>query len=536
VRVDGVGLSQLINIKGLNDILGKLAAGDKLDVQIVEISGNEITLRLPNGQNVSATTTSALQLSLGDFLTLSVKSKSENQIIFQTVADMNEQVKLQNIEDTLMSLKISPDDRNFEIGSEMINQHIPLNKENLKAVMNVLGMFEGMDVQKAVFIVANNIQSVPGGKEMLEQFENNNISVGKSINNLINMLALSIDSDNLDSIFLSFHDEVASRLVDNIDQRIQNLIGFYAGATEEDIDFINLFIKQSIAQSDNPDTFIETLIKHNVTSNDLKYLLEPEDNKELFKFIDKNPTLKENLINFLNDKGPLEKFILDFTKNNPSIFQRYNDLGYDNTVDRLRAFFKDIVNNIKEGRIKNEINVNKLYNDIDLKLNVLEKHLQKYDVPNGDHLFKVIGEIKSEISFIKNIDNMFNFYQLPFVINKNNASVDMYIMKNSREHRIIDPNNASLYISLNTKNLGQVDVLVHVQSKIVDFNFKLQDDKTINFFEKRQSMLEDILSKKGYTANNIRFSLNPRRTNLVNFENIIREERNIVKDVFDVKI
>lgn len=536
MRVDGLGLPQLINIKGLSDILGKLLVGDKFEVQIVKIDGNELTLRLPNGQNVSATTVAPLELTLGDFLDLSVKSKSDNQIVLQTLTDTNEQTKFQDVGDTLASLKLPPDERNFEIGTALINQHLPLNADNFKAVMNVLGMFEGIDIEKAVFIVANNIQSIPEGKELLDKFENSEASVGKSISKLIGLLASNVDGHNLDKIFSDFKGTVVSKSIEDNNKEIQNIINNYSGFEEEDKNIIKLFIKQSIVQSNNAQSTVESLLGHKISVNSLEYLLESEDNQELFKFISQNPLLEEKLINFLNDKGPLDKFILEFSKENPAIFKRYSNLNSASTTDNVKSFFKDIINNIKGERIKKEIDVNKLYKDIEVKLDVLENHIDKYNITNGDKIRHVIGEIRSETSFIKNIDNMFNFYQLPFIINQNNTTVDMYILKNSREHRKIDPDNTTIFLSLNTQNLGQVEILIHLQDKIVNFNFRLEDDKTINFFERRQDMLEDILSNKGYNAGKVKYALSSKKTNIVNFEHTVRADRNTVKDVFDMKV
>ena len=536
MRIDGLGSPQLINIKGLSDILGKLNVGEKLEVQIIKIEGNELTLRLPNGQNVSATTVVPLDLTLGDFLNIAVKSKIDNQIIFQTIANTNEQFKFKDVGDTLMSLKLPTDERNIEIGRALANQHLPLNIENFKAIINVLGAFENIDIDKAVFIVANNIQSIPQGKELLDKFENNKANIGRSISTLIQLMASNLSENDLDTIFLNFEKAAVSKSIEDNTKYIQNMINNYTGTQEEDDKLAEMFVKQSIVQSSNAKDTTEDILNNKFSNNKLEHLLKKEDNKELFQFIAQKLSLEEKIINFLNDKSSIDKFIHVFSKENPAIFQRLSSSNSKDSIEKVKNFFKDIENNIKSGSIKNEINVNKLYNNLEMKLEVIENHLEQYNALGSEKIGHLVRDIKSEISFIKNIDNMFNFYQLPIGINQNNTTVDMYILKNSREHRVIDPDNATLFLSLNTQNLGQVEILMHVRDKVVSFNFRLEDDKTIDFFEKRHDILENILLSKGYTTGKTKFVLSTKATNMVNFGHIAREGKDSVKDVFDMRI
>ena len=124
MKIQGSSPSTILNIKEIKDALVKLNLniGDKISVQVVGKNNNELTLKLPNGVEINATLLIPLDVNLGDFLDFTVKNKNDLQITLETVNSSNNVPIKEELSNILLSLKLTPDERNVEIVKNIINQ------------------------------------------------------------------------------------------------------------------------------------------------------------------------------------------------------------------------------------------------------------------------------------------------------------------------------------------------------------------------------------------------------------------------------
>lgn len=541
------GLSQLaaINIKGISDILSKLNIGDKIKAQVLSTNGNEITLKLPGGTNVTATMLVPLEVTLGDFLEFSVKGKDQSQIILETSKASPQEVKSNEVANTLLSLKLPPDERNVEIAKNLMNQNLPINKENVKNVVNLLSKYKGLDIEKAVFVFANNIEQVENGVEILNKLTNNairneisnnttqnvlpnntltNISekdvaqIGKMINNLVQLLDKQPDKKIVSDIISKYKSLVINNEIAQNDKQISTVMSNFKGSNEETEKLYQNIVKQVIIKSEN----IDTILNKPITQKEVEKLINNLGNKDLENLIEKNPEVKQKIIDLLNDKAQLKEFALKYNDFKLTYNQKSN--VNSETLPKIKEFL-DISPVLRGKMLEGNFDSNKIFNELVVKLNVIKDYITQNPVTNSESIISTISNIDNHISFMNNVNNMYMFFQMPVVMNQNETNVDLYFVKNNRESKKIDPDNATMFISLNTSNLGVVESLISIQLKKVNFNFSLEDNDIIDYFKKNQSFLEELIEDLGYTIGRISYSLSENPTDVVSFNRLIKDKK-----------
>ena len=85
-----------------------------------------------------------------------------------------------------------------------------------------------------------------------------------------------------------------------------------------------------------------------------------------------------------------------------------------------------------------------------------------------------------------------NIWKLPIEIDNEYKNLNIIVPNTGKD---IDKNNMSFLVSLDTTNLGTININLDVKSK--EINLQIEEDSTI--LKDRLSILEDSLKSLGYT-------------------------------------
>jgi len=110
-------------------------------------------------------------------------------------------------------------------------------------------------------------------------------------------------------------------------------------------------------------------------------------------------------------------------------------------------------------------------------------------------------------------------------------------LKRNNGRKRIDPQNATVFLSLDTENLGQVDSLISVNKKNVSLNFRLEKNEIIDYIKENYIQLYEGLAKKGYKLVDIKYRLIDEKVNLLNAREVLEKEIERTRNRgFDCKI
>lgn len=149
-------------------------------------------------------------------------------------------------------------------------------------------------------------------------------------------------------------------------------------------------------------------------------------------------------------------------------------------------------------------------------------------------LFKSVQNIRENVDFMNQLNQMYAYVQLPLKFRGQNAHGDLYVYTNKKNLAKRD-GNVSAFLHLDMEHLGMVDVYVAMERSRISTNFYLADEESLALLEKNIDTLTKRLTEKGYLAET-KLMLKEEQDNVM--EEIIKTDRNIsvISDLsFDVR-
>lgn len=121
---------------------------------------------------------------------------------------------------------------------------------------------------------------------------------------------------------------------------------------------------------------------------------------------------------------------------------------------------------------------------------------------NESAVAKNIDGLKSNINFINNMNEMYNYIQFPLKMADSQANGDLYVYrrKNTKAGGTgNEPLTALLHLSMET--LGNMDIFLSLDNDRLSTRFELEKEEMIEFIESHIDELNKRLEDKGYNIN-----------------------------------
>ncbi|MDR1692801.1 MAG: flagellar hook-length control protein FliK [Oscillospiraceae bacterium] len=122
------------------------------------------------------------------------------------------------------------------------------------------------------------------------------------------------------------------------------------------------------------------------------------------------------------------------------------------------------------------------------------------EMPEGtrSEVMKAARDIVENLRFSDQLNHCAAFAQLPLTLNGERTTAQLYVFNDSKEKKRIDPHNATVFVSLATANLGNVEGFIKVIGTGVDADFALQTEEAARLFRAGLPELNTMLELYGY--------------------------------------
>lgn len=190
---------------------------------------------------------------------------------------------------------------------------------------------------------------------------------------------------------------------------------------------------------------------------------------------------------------------------------------------------------IKPEELRQEHKVSELYDRLEAQMNQME-HLIRAAGAEAQSFHTAAADVQSNIEFMNQVNQVYNYVQIPLRLSGQNASSELYVYRNRRNQS--DPDGElTAFLHLDLEHLGSTDVSIKLKEKNVTANFYLDDDASYELVEKHLPILEKHLKKKGYFC---KVTVAKEPVESANFVENIREKENsaaatLHRYSFDVK-
>ena len=155
------GVEQLVST------LSKLQKGQIFEGTVNSIKGNQVTLGLSSGQNISARLDGSISLNIGESVFFQVKSNEDNVIQIKPVSigSMNNPTLLNALDAAGMAVT----EENLNMVNTMMKEHMPIDAKSITDMAHAVASMPNADVSTIVTMTKHGL---PLTQEMVHQFEN----------------------------------------------------------------------------------------------------------------------------------------------------------------------------------------------------------------------------------------------------------------------------------------------------------------------------------------------------------------------------
>ena len=461
--------------------------GDVISGKVSSLQGNVVELLLPSGQSLSAVLGQNVQVNLGEQMMFSVKGMNANQMelnpLFTNTANTTTIMK------ALEGANLPVNEQNVTMVQNMMERGMSIQKEALLSMRRSVSQFPASPIENVVTLRAMNMPVNESNLTQLSAYKNSENQIMQPIREML------LEVPN------TFETLINSGETGKAVELYKELIQVFAELPDK-------------ANVSEPPSVISNGAENASIAQEAGQMDVINANASQIANLGENGTItpemaKQLLTKFGLENGQIEAVL----KDNPSMKQLMQVISTEiagNSVfteDKLAEIFKDPVfkmfmketgeeaSVLAPKEVGNHENIDKLYEHLQKKADkILETLAGKEDFV----LAKSAQNLKANVDFMNQMNQMFQYVQLPLKFSESRANGELYVYGNGKKLSLED-GNVSALLHLDMEHLGTVDIHVEMNpEKQVKTNFYFEDEAMLDFIYEHIDMLNERLEKRGY--------------------------------------
>lgn len=514
--------------------LSSLQTGNVFEGTVTDISDGQVLLTLANGEKISARLEGQIQLQLNQAMFFEVKSNTQTQIAIKPY--LNGDSSNPTLLKALMQAGMGVTTDNLEMVRTMMEEQLPIDKNSLNQMMRQLAMFP--KAEPSVIAQMNKL-GIPVTEANVQQFSNykaDTAAIMKELENVLEQLPKSIAGEgdtagqmtakNMQLMDILFGGETIEQSQDT-GAKAQELLAKTAdgsvvikNGTEQQAADIAKELQQTLSTAEDgmqqtsaagegiqqadaakqaegrqmpaatQGSLGEILGKEGAASLEQQLKALETDGKQVL--FDKNGNLNTGMSaeEFLKNLNQL--FKENEFPQKEALFKLFSGKEY-------QTILKKAVENqwyLEPQETGSKETVEKLYNRLQTQMNRLDEFIKQAG-SGTEGLQKAVADVRGNIEFMNQINQIYNFVQLPLKMNGQNVNSELYVYTNKKNPRDMD-GELSAFLHLDMDHLGSTDISVKMKGTAVKTNFYMADDASYELILAHAEELAERLENKGY--------------------------------------
>lgn len=518
-----------------------LTRGQTLQGEIISKNGREVQIRIDRDIVITARLDNNMNVSVGQNMTFEVKNNSDMQIALRPLYENLAQDA--NILKALEAAKLPATDELMRMVSSMMEQGMSIDKNTLQDMGRLI--MANPDTAPETIVALRNMQLpiTPENIEQYERYQNYEHQIVNTVTDILSELPeafLMMTAGGQTDAAIDFYSQIL-QLFSGSPASGQGIEGQQQGA-EAHLVFSDLIsdadsvpVKGNVPE-ENVAAGKETIVIQDTEQpepNLSRILLNPleiesaETGKaqpDAGRDISRNPLLlsgslnegeRSQLLTLLGKLGFSEEQLLQIQNGSLEVKQLLQDIHHmlsangesiskESVVNLFGSkVYNQLLNNeilqqwlLKPGEVSKKDNVEAFYGRLREQSARMTEALSQAvkDTP----LAKSLTVMQNNIDFMNQLNQVFNYVQLPLKMSGGNAHGELYVYTN-RKSSFKEDGSVSALLHLDMENLGTMDVHVAMQEKNVSTRFYLKDESIIDFMAENIHILNERLTKRGYS-------------------------------------
>ncbi len=525
--------------------LKQLSVGDIFRAKILDIRNLEVRIQLSNSQEVKALMGEALELNIGEELTFQVKANGEHGIVLRPVG--NSDIPSELVTKSLLSAGLSVNDKNIAVVKELISSGQPIDRQSVLNMVKLLNTYKGESIEKLSQMMKHGIEITPENLEQYDKYMNYEHKISDSMQNLSNALADYFQEDNTGDVkpMIQLFTQLSQALQEHPemrqpDFRAQTVTGetepnpvimksaetqnpseplnaadsLPQNAGKEQTPEINMAQKDFGASGPEQNEFPNHIKQDNVQNpavsdtapwNSVTEKLQNAEHAPLANDLSQGDSLSKimDTIRHADTFQELAEVLgqidrQDFTES--QVVKILHSSSFRNAVkSALRNKGLLNISGNSDETILDKKDINNLYERLLRAADTIEKNM-KGENPRENNLLNQAKDLKNNIMFMNELNQIASYVQLPYKINSRQEQGDLYVY--GRKRRKTDANEKiTAFLHLDLDYLGATDVSVELVNQAVSAKFTLNNRISEKLVEEHLHELQVRLEQKGYSVN-----------------------------------
>ncbi len=510
---------QPLDLRRGNTIQGKV-------VSVTDGEGGEKIATISVGDNViNAKLSEGMGLREGQTLNFSVRSTGSSGV---TITPLYENTSIdQSTLKALTAAGIEINNDTVQMVKDMMEAGLPIGKDALLEMNKNLSTYPNTSISTLVEMKSLGIPINDNNLVQFESYKNYEHQVTSAMEDIMNELpgAFSeLTAAGNDKAALDLYGSVLKLFSEGEGQGTSQ-----TQAASEEVPLPNAAEAAQQQEAVNPESgqaqvqgekaiadgsqtqTANTVANGNVLSEsfiaDLKNLGVPEEAiknyENALKELGKNPEGDNPAA-----QAKLEAAQKDLLKELSAAFEK-SDITSDQTAQTWKNVFsnndytkllKDNMSaqwHLKPGEVEKKENVEQLYqrlgNQVKGLTNAIEQHLGA-----ESKLGQTANNLQNNLNFMDQLNQMFQYVQLPLQMAGQNVHGDLFVYKNKHK-KVSEDGSVSAVLHLDMEHLGPLDVYVKMKDTKVSTNFYVADESILDLINDNIHILNERLEKRGYT-------------------------------------
>ncbi len=504
-------------VTSLTAAVRELVPGSIFEGNIAFVKGSNVILSLENGQNVHARLDkNALKLVQGQSMFFQVKSNEDGVVAIRPY--MGTGTSNPTLMRALQAAGLPIDDRNLQMVDAMMREQMPINADALAEMHRAVVGNEGVGVDTLVQMRKLDLPITPQMAAQFENYRNDTHMLLGQMNDLMEALPQFLESQSMD----------LSQMV----QMNSQLFGILSEGMTDGTDAAIL------ADADRVQQMMDAEGAAGITAPDaaegevegMFFDSEAADAQPLVRYAPQqlgavlDSQMQESFSDLLRSIGDLA--------DNENVFDEDGDLNLNLTARKMLSLidgelqaqlakggletddvkelfshkgYQKLLNNVMEEQwlvrpsdVKSKSKISDLYERLERQMEDISKVLKLTGNENSA-LGRSVDQIRGNVEFMNQVNQIYNYVQIPLKMSGQNANGDLYVYTNKRRARG-ENDELSAFLHLDMEHLGSTDVSVKMKGRSVDTNFSFSDDESYALVEKYLPILDAKLSALGYNV------------------------------------
>lgn len=554
---NGEPMTGKMGVEKLVSALSELSQGNIFEGTINSVKGNVVSLGLSNGQQITARLDGKVSLTEGQSMFFQVKSNDGKYVQIRPFMLDGAGANL-TLLDALKSANLPTDTANLSMVNQMMQQQMPIDKASLNQMYHLLQANPQVNASTIVQMVKLGIGITPGNAAQFENYMSDRQAITAAMDDFINELPEIMSDGDLSMYRLALQGRqiiniVTDGLKENTDTASDKIFGVasseISGMAVNEAANGNIGVASNEPADETAEAASNGTVNENTGEvlneaaggdanepiNGMRDIIQTEETAENV-LVPQKPTeniaenslgsvmtdeqlkeLNEQIKSLLPDKAGNE---ISLYSKDDSIVGTLNDIKEllkNTAADKqtlLKLFsgsgFKAMIKNaltrqwmitpeqLKESDKQLTDKIGRLYEKVSEQLDKMQEIIKSSGVVK-ENVSALAENIRGNIEFMNQVNNVYTYVQIPMKMNGHNASGQLYVYTNKKN--ITDPDKElSAFLHLDMDNLGATDVSIKMLKKEVSTNFYMDNDESYILIERFLPKLEEKLRNKGYSC------------------------------------